>query len=159
MSDVSVTVFGYVGGQVEFVPGNGAADRAVFRIGSTPRYFDRGTGTWREQETVWLTVKCFRTLAHNVSSSIEVGQPVVVIGRLKTSAWTSADGERHTRQVLEATTVGHDLAKGTAAFLRNARSAEPQDTSIEDREVIDRVEADSALPSPGEASEPRIGAA
>lgn len=125
MSDVHVTMFGYVGGEVEFKQGdnNPTLDRAFFRLGSTPRFYDKLAGGWRDGQTVWLTVKAWRQLAHNIASSLSVGQPVVVVGKLRTSVWKGEDGEMRSRDVLEATTVGHDLTRGTSAFRRTERPA------------------------------------
>lgn len=139
MSDVNVTLSGYVASEVEFKEGFNRAgerhahnDRAFFRLGSTPRFFDRGTGRWRDGETVWLTIKAWRGLAHNVASSLSLGQPVVVVGKLKTSVWKGQDDQVHSREVLEATAVGHDLNRGTSAFSRTSRPVEQPDTAPED---------------------------
>ena len=42
---------------------------------------------------------------------------MVVAGRLRTNVWTK-DGTTYERLTLEATTVGHDLTRGTATFFR-----------------------------------------
>jgi len=145
MSDVTVTVFGYVGSDVEFHGGGNGTDRAIFRVGSTPRFFDRAQGSWRDLETVWVTVKAWRTLAHNVASSIHKGDPVVVIGRMRTQVWGGDDGQPpNRRDVLEASTVCHDLAKGTTAFRRSERAVERPEETTNDAELIRRVEASSS---------------
>lgn len=164
MSDVTVTVFGYVGTEVEFRGGNGKAERAWFRIGSTPRFFDRAAREWRDSETVWLTVKAWRDLARNVSSSINKGEPVVVVGKLRASVWTGDDGVEHRRDVLEATTVAHDLARGTSAFHRTERVVEREDTSSEDEEMFRELErsvsdASGSGSSGVESTIPTLGAA
>lgn len=141
MSDVTVTMFGYVGSDVEFHGSGNGTDRAIFRVGSTPRFFDRSQGSWRDLETVWVTVKAWRALAHNVASSIHKGDPVVVVGKLRAQVWDDKDGQQQRRDVLEATTVCHDLAKGTSAFRRNERPAGRTSDSSDDEELIRRVEA------------------
>ncbi|MGH3358354.1 MAG: single-stranded DNA-binding protein [Nocardioidaceae bacterium] len=135
MHDAQVTISGYVGTNVEFRSSNGNGyDRAVFRLGSTPRFRDRRDGVWRDQETVWMTVKAWRTLAQNVAASVQRGEPVIVVGKLRAERWKGDDGEDHRRDVLEATTVAHDLNRGTSAFRRSERPAEqperPDDTHI-----------------------------
>jgi len=149
MSDVSATVFGYVGSDVEFHGSGNGTDRAIFRVGSTPRFFDRSQGSWRDLETVWVTVKVWRALAHNVASSINKGDPVVVIGKLRAQVWTDKEGQEHRRDVLEASTVCHDLAKGTSAFRRSERTTERVVETGNDEEMIRRAEA---------SSEPALGA-
>ena len=150
MSDVTVTVFGYVGSDVEFHGSGNGTDRAIFRVGSTPRFFDRSQGTWRDLETVWVTVKAWRGLAHNVASSVHKGEPVVVIGKLRTQVWNDKDGQPQRRDVLEASTVCHDLAKGTSAFRRSERTTERVEETSNDEELIRRAEASTA---------PAVGAA
>ena len=125
MGDVQMTVSGWVGNDPEFHNGQTAgSDRVTFRLASTPRFFDRAQGGYRERETVWLGVKAWRDLAHNVAASVHVGDPVVVVGRLRTQVYT-VDGEERRHQELEASSVGHDLTKGTSMFRRTHRSTEP----------------------------------
>ncbi len=118
MSNVYTTVQGFVGTDVDYRDGNGAPARATFRLASTPRYFDASQGTWRDQETLWFTVKAWRALASNVSSSVRKGEPVVVHGRMKSHTWRDDRDEERSRLEIEAISVGHDLSRGTSAFLR-----------------------------------------
>ncbi len=143
MSDVTVTVFGYVGSDVEFRSGGAGADRAIFRVGSTPRFFDRSQGSWRDLETIWITVKAWRALASNVASSISKGDPVVVVGKLRAQVWLGEDGQQRRRDVLEASTVCHDLAKGTSAFRRSERPTDRVEETVDDEEMIRQVERSS----------------
>jgi len=138
MSDVQVTLHGYVGAEVEFKQ-TGRGDLASFRVGTTPRIRD-GHGGYRNGETTWTQVAAWRSLAANVAASINVGDPVVVIGRIRTSRWTTPDGEPRERSVLDATTVAHDLARGTSAFRKTARPAPREDDDATVNEVFDRVE-------------------
>ncbi|GLP65731.1 single-stranded DNA-binding protein 1 [Streptomyces sp. TUS-ST3] len=92
-----------------------------FRLAATARYLDREKNEWTDGHTNFFTVWANRQLATNVSGSINVGDPVVVQGRLKVRsevregqpAWTSAD--------IDAVAIGHDLARGTSAFRRTQR--------------------------------------
>ncbi|MFI2200903.1 single-stranded DNA-binding protein [Streptomyces sp. NPDC020192] len=92
-----------------------------FRLAVTARYWDREKSTWTDGHTNFFTVWANRQLAVNVKASVEVGQPVVVQGRLKVRTevrdgqqqWASAD--------IDAVAIGHDLARGTAAFQRAAK--------------------------------------
>jgi len=126
MYDAMVTVQGYVGTDVDFWDSNGSGALARFRIGSTPGWFDRSAGSWRDHETVWLTVKAWRWLAHNVKTSVRKGEPVFVHGRLRTTRWRDEQsGEDRTSLLVEAVSIGHDLNRGTSAFRRTER-ADPQ---------------------------------
>lgn len=119
MSDVTVTLFGYVGQDVSLKPA-GRTEVASFRVGTTPRFRDR-EGVFRNGETVWTSVTCWRNLAQNVKESVHVGDPVVVIGKARTERWTTPDGEKRERTFVEATAVCHDLAKGTSIFRKTPR--------------------------------------
>jgi single-strand DNA-binding protein len=46
------------------------------------------------------------------------GEPVIVVGKLRAESWQDEAGEARRRDVVEAITVGHDLTRGTAAYLR-----------------------------------------
>jgi single-strand DNA-binding protein len=93
---------------------------ARFRLAVTSRYWDREKNVWTDGHTNFFTVWANRQLATNVTASINVGDPVVVQGRLKVrsevregQSWTSAD--------IDALAIGHDLARGTSAFRRAHR--------------------------------------
>ena len=122
--DAYVQLTGNVGGTVEFR--NNTVPVASFRLAHTPRV--RRNGEWGDAPTTWITVTCFRALAENVKASLHKGHPVVVAGRLRTNVWTK-DGTTYERLTLEATTVGHDLTRGTATFFRSST-----ESPIEDRD-------------------------
>jgi single-strand DNA-binding protein len=65
-------------------------------------------------------VSCFRTLAQHVAQSVCKGDPVIVVGKLRTNVWEK-DGQTHERLVLEADMIGHDLNRGTSTFQRPPR--------------------------------------
>jgi single-strand DNA-binding protein len=131
-----VHMTGYVGGDVEYR--NNTVATASFRLACTPRI--RRGGDWSDGETTWLTITCFRSLAEHAASSVRKGDPVIVIGRLRTQVWVK-DGVQQERTVLEALTIGHDLTRGTSAFNRSERTPVPEDRDNELAEVITSVES------------------
>jgi single-strand DNA-binding protein len=50
--------------------------------------------------------------------SLQLGDPVVVHGRLYTRDWTDDQGGRRTSYELDAVAVGHDLSRGVGKFAR-----------------------------------------
>lgn len=115
--EAQLSMTGWIGGEVDFRhTQTTGTSRATFRLACTPRV--RRQGSWTDDPTTWLTVTCWRALAEHVASSLGKGEPVLVIGRLRTQEWQDEEGGKHERLVLDATSVGHDLAKGTAAFRR-----------------------------------------
>src|ERR671913_333993 len=118
-----VQMTGHVGTEVD-IRGNGSV--TAFRLACTPRVRGKG-GEYSDGNTTWIDVTCFRSLAAHVAASVRKGDPVIVIGKLRTSVWTK-DGQTRERLVLEAETVGHDLSRGTAIFRKSVRAtSEPAD--------------------------------
>lgn len=123
LGDTYLTVVGWIGSDPDFkeirqIP------QATFRVGSTPRQFNKTLNGYVNKPTTWYSVECWRGLAQNVFESVHVGQPVIVTGRLRTHEWADDNGELHSRVVLEAFSVGHDLNRGTATFAKNAPRAD-----------------------------------
>ena len=90
---------------------------ANFRVASTARRLDRETGRWVDGNSLRVRVNCWRKLAEGVASSVTVGDPVVVAGRLYTRDWTDGEGNTRTTYEMEAVAVGHDLARGRGQVL------------------------------------------
>lgn len=93
---------------------------ARFRLAVTARYLDREKNEWTDGHTNFFTVWANRQLALNVSSSLNVGDPVIVQGRLKVRSETR-EGQNRTSADLDAVSIGHDLSRGTSAFRRTGR--------------------------------------
>ena len=117
MNDLIMTVNGWVATDPSQHVGPTGARLTSFRMASTSRFFDRDKGEWTDGRTEWFTVKVFRNAAITVANSIKKGQPVTVHGRFRTNEWEGDNGTR-TDLVIDATSVGHDLTRGTAEFTR-----------------------------------------
>lgn len=125
MSETVIHVVGHVGTDVDHRELGNGTHLSRFRLATTPRYWDRAQRAYVDGTTNWLSVECWRSLALHVSRSLSRGDPVVVIGKLRTQEWEK-DGVRSSRLVVEATAVGHDLSRGVSAFTKVSRMAEPQ---------------------------------
>jgi single-strand DNA-binding protein len=123
---------------------------ANFRVASTARRLDRESGRWVDGNQFRVRVNCWRRLAEGVASSVTVGDPVVVAGRLFTRDWTDAEGNLRTTYEMEAVSVGHDLARGRGRFLRNKPAAVTSTVETVEAEGQIRGEA-TALVSDEEA--------
>lgn len=100
------------------------------RVGTTPRYRDGETGLWRDGETSYYTVTCWSRLAAHVRGSLHKGDPVIVKGKLKTSTFEDKSGQMRTSTEITADTMGHDLSRGTANYMRvQSRRANAEDDS------------------------------
>jgi len=149
VGETYLQVHGRVGTDVEFKESTSGIAMASFRLGTTPRKFNRAEQRWEDKPTAWFTVECWRQLAENVKASLERGQPVFVTGRLKTKEWIDENGEKQTRMgYIDAQSVGHDLSWGTAVWRRNERPLRQQADSANDEmdELSDTVEASEPSP-------------
>jgi single-strand DNA-binding protein len=117
--DITLTLTGNLGAEVESRQTKNGMPVASFNVATTPR-LRRGDG-WIDGATTWTRVDVFWDLAEHCAHSLHKGDPVIVHGRLRTQTWTGTDNAEHTRQVLEATAVGHDLTWGTSQFQRQSR--------------------------------------
>ena len=124
--EAQVHITGYAGTEVES-RGNGTV--SAFRLSCTPRI--KTKNGWSDGNTTWLEVACFRTLAQHVAQSVRKGDPVLVVGKLRTNVWEK-DGQTHERLVLEADMVGHDLNRGTSIFQRPPRLATTDSRETQD---------------------------
>ncbi|MEV4709687.1 single-stranded DNA-binding protein [Actinoplanes sp. NPDC049316] len=118
---------------------------ANFRVASTARRMDRETGRWVDGNHLRVRVNCWRRLAEGVASSVTVGDPVIVTGRLYTRDWTDNEGNLRTTYEMEAVSVGHDLSRGRAKFFRTKAAAT---TVVENPESEDKIRGELAAPIP-----------
>jgi single-strand DNA-binding protein len=117
------------------------------RVGATPRYKD-SNGQWRDAETSYYDVACWNRLAHHVRGSLHKGDPVVLKGRFRTSSFEDKHGNMRTSIEITADTVGHDLNRGTATYLRPQVHRVAPEYGRED----DRVPGAGAQGRPGDIS-------
>ncbi len=119
----TVTISGYVGAEPISFGRNENYPACSLRIASTQSYYRNDEQQWHDRPTTWMTVKAYRNLASNVLKSVHKGDAIVVYGNLSTESWTK-DGNDYNRVILEASTIGHDLNRGTTQFTkRNSESA------------------------------------
>ena len=121
--EAMVWMTGHLGSEVEVREVAEGVCYATFRLACTPRVWKGGD--WCDAETTWVGVSCTKVLALNVKASLGKGDPVVVVGRLRTRRWQDKAGEERESLTIEAQSVGHDLTRGTAAFSRSAKPVDP----------------------------------
>ena len=141
-NDNIMTFHGRVGTKVDLR--EGAVPWVLFRVASTPSYFDQATRTWRDLETMWISVKAWRSLAQNAAESLEIGDPIVVTGKVRTERWTTKDGEARESTVLEASLIGHDLTWGVTKLRKVERQTAVAATSDGTVAALEELEGESA---------------
>jgi len=98
--------------ELRFTP-NGAAV-AKFRIASTPRTFDKTSNQWKDGEPLFLPCTVWRQAAENVAESLNKGNRVIVVGRLRQRSYETKEGEKRTVFEVEVDEVGPALTFATA---------------------------------------------
>jgi single-strand DNA-binding protein len=111
--------------ELRFTPTGAAVCK--FRLAATPRYLDKASGEWKDGSPGFLDVTCWRQLAENVAESLAKGARVMAAGNLVQDHWTVPDGqpnagEKRSRWVLQAHSVGPELSWATASVHKMTRS-------------------------------------
>lgn len=131
--DALVTMTGRVGTSVDLRATKYGFPYARFRMAHTPRV--QRDGEWADGETTWVSVRCYKALAENIAYSLRKGDPVLVTGRLRTESWVDSSEVSRDSLVLEAISLGHDLALGQAYYRKPERRPQPEsDQAPEDTE-------------------------
>ncbi|MFB4316393.1 single-stranded DNA-binding protein [Actinomadura sp. 21ATH] len=94
---------------------------ASFRIASTPRFFDRQSGDWKDGEALFLTCNVWRQAAENCAETLQRGMRVIVQGRLKQRSYETQQGEKRTVYEIEVDEVGPSLRNATAKVNKTQR--------------------------------------
>lgn len=128
---------------------------ANFKVASTARRLDRDTGRWVDGNSLRVRVNCWRKLAEGVASSVMVGDPIIVVGRMYTRDWIDSEGNHRTMYEVEAAAVGHDLSRGRGKFARNRSITST--SSIEDDAAQQRVHGEVTEPVPPAEAPTRLG--
>lgn len=147
MQDAQISLSGNVGTEVETMRGEGWA-LSRFRLACTPRR--QRQGEWTDLETNWIGINCWGRMAEHVQASLHKGDPVVVVGRLRTSAWVDKEGQRQERLVVEASSLGPDLSRCRSTVERIA--AMPRTETTPDGERVDQ-DTGEVLEVPQESQE------
>ncbi|WP_181767729.1 single-stranded DNA-binding protein [Streptomyces albidus (ex Kaewkla and Franco 2022)] len=159
MNEAHVTVVGNTATQVDFKTSAAGVPVARFRLASTVRRFDQKRGGWSDAYTSFYTVWAWRALASNVASSVTVGEPVIVTGQMRIRE-TERDGRHFVSADLMALSIGHDLSRGTSAFVRVAAartgppgvSADNSESFTGTSEALHEAIAEAGIPGQASAS-------
>ena len=109
---------------------NQGRERVSFRVIATERRRDPATGTWVDGDEFAVSVVCWGALARNVAHSVQLGDPVLVTGRLVTRRF-ELEGDTKYITELKAASVGHDLNRGRSTFQRQHQAVETVDGAAE----------------------------
>lgn len=117
MNETVITVVGNVAREPNLRVTTNGTRVVSFRLASTERRYDRALGAWRDGDTIFYTVTCWRNVAENLMDSVEKGQPMVVHGRLRDGSYEK-EGQWHTDFKIDAYALGHDISRGVSKFTK-----------------------------------------
>ena len=95
---------------------------AKLRVASTERFQD-SDGAWKDGDTAFYDVVCWRTLAENVAGSLSKGNKVIVHGKLKYREFLRKDGTKGNAVEIDATDVGQSMSIKTGSFNKSTNVA------------------------------------
>lgn len=127
MHEPLITIVGNVAGPPTLRTTPTGVPVSDFRVAATPRRHDRATDQWGDGETIWFGVTTWRALGEHCAGSLKKGDRVVVTGRLTTRSWEVEGGERRSSLQVDASSVGLELSRGTAAYQRPPQLVTDQD--------------------------------
>lgn len=111
--DTLITIVGHLTADPEmrFTPSGAAV--ASFTVASTPRSFDRASGEWKDQPTLFMRCSIWRQAAENVAESLTKGVKVIAQGRLVQRSFETKEGEKRTVVELQVDEIGPSLRNAT----------------------------------------------
>jgi single-strand DNA-binding protein len=130
MFDTQVTVVGNLVAEPRLAFTKDGQAVASFRLASTPRRFDRTAGEWKDGDTLFTSVTCWRALAENVSASLKKGASVIVLGRLSVRPYETRDGDKRQSVDIDAIAIGPDLGRAIALVKRAERGVPAADPAL-----------------------------
>ncbi|SFE46262.1 single-strand DNA-binding protein [Actinopolyspora alba] len=107
--------------ELRFTPSGAAV--ANFTVASTPRFYDRQAGEWKDGEALFLRCNIWRQAAENVAETLTRGMRVVVQGRLRQRSFETKEGEKRTVVEMEVDEVGPSLRYATAKVNKISRGS------------------------------------
>jgi len=123
MFETQLTAIGRVVTAVQMrTVGLDSLPKATFRIACNERRLNQASGEWSDGESLYMTVTCWRRLAERVATSLSVGDPVIVSGRLRSRQYEK-DGRQHSVMELDASAVGPNLSWCSALVDRPRKAA------------------------------------
>lgn len=111
-----------------------------FRVAMTPSRFDKAREAWVDQETLWFSVTCWRTLAEHTAMSVNKGDKVIVTGTFSTRGWTDKEGVERVSNEIDASSVGVDLTRGPVIQKRLVRVEANDAATAETSEASEATE-------------------
>lgn len=75
-----------------------------------------------EEKVSFIEITAFASLAENCAETLDKGDRVIVSGRIQQDTWETDSGEKRSKVVLIAESVGVELRFATATIVRNEKT-------------------------------------
>jgi single-strand DNA-binding protein len=104
-----------------------------FTVAQNPRHKNPATGDWEDGTPVFMRVSCWGDLAENVAQSVNRGDPILVVGRIRQREWTprtdpgSPEPRSQRATEVQADSVAVPMDKRILRLTRVTRDHEPDD--------------------------------
>jgi single stranded DNA-binding protein len=82
---------------------------ARFRIASTPRFYHKASGEWKDDDTLFMTCYVRGQLAQSVAEYLKQGNRVTVTGYLRQRSYETKEGEKRDVYEVEVEEIGLSL--------------------------------------------------
>ena len=130
--ETQITIIGNLVEALELRFTSGGQAVAKFRIASTPRTFDKTSNQWKDGEPLFLSCSIWRQAAESAAESLNKGDRVIVVGRLRQRSYETKEGEKRTVYEVEVDEIGPSLAFATAKVQRAQRAGGGQQRQAND---------------------------
>jgi single-strand DNA-binding protein len=116
-----ITMIGNLTDDPELRFTQGGTPVSNFRIASNRRY--TGRDGQQQEETVFMTVNCWRDMAENAAESLSKGDRIIVIGRIKVRSYENREGQTVWVTEIEADEVAPSLRWARAEVNKTPRDS------------------------------------
>lgn len=105
--------------ELRFTPSGAAV--ASFTIAANERKLDKATGEWVNGSATFVRCSLWRQAAENLIESVDRGDRVIAIGRLKQRDFETREGDKRTVLELEVDEIGPSVKFATAKANKSSR--------------------------------------
>lgn len=145
----NITIVGRLGADPEIKFTNNGNAICSLTVVTDQRYKD-DAGKWQSKDTSWWRVTAWRQLAENCADTLQKGDLVMCVGKMKQRSYETAEGEKRSTWELEAQSVGPDLAR-VAAKINRAEKTSGKEAYDQAKAAMDDPWAQPFVPADGEA--------
>lgn len=120
-----ITLIGNLGSKPEVKTTSSGQQVVNFSIATNSRRLNRATNRWEDVDPNWYDVAAWGDLATHAAKSLDKGQRVIVVGKLRMRKFETQNGSRTKHEVV-ADALGHDLTAGSSTFAKRERAPHEQ---------------------------------